>query len=216
MRISASSAFAYAAAGRMSEQAAREYDRAISERLSRYRDTGGWLSEAVGRAEENHRFYIDSGMWDFANLVRGSNGVYVGRYDIGYLGTVKAQRNARGLMRHVIEANPIIRSLIEAGRISGYEEMDDRSEWGKELDYYYQKLTDGLLTKQDEEMIVKWYITSRDNHTRYSAKERTDAAKTWRMSNRMVEQGFDPTAYGSVLTVEEVEELRKAKEDKEE
>lgn len=215
MRISSSSAFAYAASGRMSEQAAREYDRKIEERLARYRNTGGWLEEAVSRAEENHRYYIDSGMWDFANIVRGSNGVYVGKYDIGYLGTVNAQRNAVGLMQSVIEANPTVRELIEAGRITGYGGVENVDEWGKELDYYYQKLTDGLLSKKDAEMVARWYLTSRDSHTHYSAKERTDAAKTWRMSNRMIAHGFDPTAYGNVLTVEEAEELRKSEEEQE-
>lgn len=214
MRFNSSSAFAYAASGRFSESMIKEYDDRISRRLEKYSSRAGWLGEAVSRANEAHRYFIDSGMWDYANYIKSNSGIYVGRFEIGYLGSVEAQRNAEGLMQHVIQANPTIRELIREERINGYYEINDEEAWGREMDYYYNKLTSGVALTRDEEIVIRNYLTSRDSHTTYTMRERADAMKTWRMSDRIVKSNIDPISMGYVLTTEEVEERRKNEEGK--
>lgn len=218
MGLSASSAFNFAACGSMTEGAANEYDKFMKNYYSKFEGKGGWLGEALDRAKETHDTFMRSRMWEFGKIIKGDQGSFVGRYEIGYLGALRFQQAAEGYMRDIIGANPMVMGLFEEGRVSGYDSGLHKLNMGVgEDNYFYRKVMDGGMTLGNDQPSEghKTFLSSRDNYTHYSMRERMDARRTWRATECYIRNGFDPTSPDGdkVLSLEEVEERRKLAEE---
>jgi len=221
-KMSSSSAFTYAASGSMSEKVASVYDQQMNNFYSSFSGLNTWLGDALKEVKENHDYFMRSRLWEFGKKLKGGEGMYVGRYEVGYLGGLDFQREAEGFMRDIIMANPSAMELYQAGRISGYggELADLNFGIGRE-NFYYNKVNNGYVEHSDEGTSHTRFLSTRDNHTSYSTRERHDAHRTWRATDVHIRNGYDPTISilgdmdGKVLSVEEGLKALKAMNEKE-
>lgn len=217
MAMTASQFFSRSAAGSLSEESAMAYDSQMQDYYTRFDGATGWLKEAVDKTKQLHDTFMSSRMWEFSKIAKGEVGTFVGRYEIGYLGSLYAQRGADGFMRDIIMANPTVMELFEAERLTGYDTDLHRYNTGLGNDnYFYRKVTDGVVTiKHGDEMNGhSIYLNTRDDFAHYSARERMGAKRTWRASDAYVKNGYNPTSTleQNIFSVEEVEERKQAKE----
>lgn len=209
-KMSSSRAFGFAASGTMNETVANIYDQQMKTVYSQFGNLTGWLGEALDTAREKHDYYMRSRMWEFGKKIKNGEGTFVGRYEIGYLSGLESQRDAEGFMRDIILANPNAMKLYQEGRIGGYDGDLDRLNFGLEREnFYYNKVMDGHLTKEEDRYQHTHFVSTRDKGTHYSARERHDSQRTWRATNAHLAAGYDPTSRGigdnggKVLTVEQ-------------
>lgn len=216
-QITSSQAFVYAASGSMNEHVANIYNQQFN---SYYNNLGtnltGWLGETIQTVKNEHDYFMRSRMWELGTKLRGNEGMFVGRYEIGYLGDVIYQQAAEGFMRDIIMANPIMMELYQQGRVSGYDGDINRLNCGIGRDnYYYNKVQNGYLNNDNGVYKHTTFKTTRDNMTSYSVRERHNAHRTWRASNIHIENGYDPSSIEGekLYTVEQgLERLKKLNE----
>lgn len=217
--VNASSAFSRASSGSMTDNSASAFNSFMGNFLSKYSNLTGWLGGAVESVKEAHNTFMTSRMWEFSNRFNGKDGVYVGRFEIGYLSEAKYQAGATGFMRDYIMANPNIMQLYLDERVSGYEgDFSSNCIGIGRGNYFYDKSMDGLLFFDEEEETLNrtTFLSSRDNLGHLTFKERVDIHRTWNASNAHIAKNlFDPTSIfgGNILSVEEVEEIRRKREE---
>lgn len=217
--INVTSAFSMGIGGSLTQASADVYNRFMGGMFEKYQNLSGWLSGAMDNAVKSHENFMNSRMWEFSNRI-GKDGQYVGRFDIGYLSETQYQQQATGFMRNFIMANQNVWELYEADRISGYDgDFSDRCAGLGRDNYYYNKAMDGLVHMGDDERMIRTqYNTSVDSYTHLSAMERINIQRTWNASNVHIAKNlFDMTSVmgEKILSVEEVELRRKAKEEEE-
>lgn len=212
------SAFNRGCGGSLSSEAAQVYDSFMGNMLQKYDNLTGWLSETVDSVKKAHTNFMSSKMWEFSNRI-GRTGHYVGRFEIGYLSEVQFQQQATGFMRNYIMANPNMMALYETEQASGYDgDFSDLCSGIGHGNYYYDKAMDGIVTQNEsDQYLYRTYHNSMDEGTHLSPRERFDIQRTWRATDHHIKNLFDSSniAGGNILTLEEVEERRKAEEDKE-
>lgn len=207
-----------ASSGSLTDASAGAFDNYMSSLYQKYDNLTGWLGETLNSVKEAHGNFMNSRMWEFSNRINGKDGTYVGRFEIGYLSEVQYQRQATGFMRDYIMANPTIMALYQDDRIEG---------WGGDFEnlcsgigrdnYYYNRAMDGKVVFDEKENTLNRTVfnSSRDSLTHLGFSERVDIHRTWQASNVHIANNlFDPTsiAGGNILSLEEVEELRKQAE----
>ena len=208
MSLSAATAFNLGASSSMSPQAAMDYDVYMKSYYEKFNNTSGWFTESINKVKEEHRYFMDSHMWEFSNIIKNKEGHFVGKYEIGYLSEVEYQRDAIGYMRDIIMANPNMMQLYIDGRASGYENdfsTDLNSGIGRD-NYYYNKIMNGYVNDNNEGRIHRTqYNTNRDGRTNYTVKERRDSHRTWRATDIHIDNGLDPTSIlgNGLLSIEE-------------
>lgn len=213
--INATSAFARACSGSMTEGSASAFDQYMGTFYQKYENLTGWLGDTVQSVKDAHRNFMDSRMWEFGNRINGKDGQYVGRFEIGYLSEVQYQQQATGFMRDYIMANPTAMALYELGRISGYDgDINALCNGLERENYYFNKAMDGKVHFDAEEKTLNRtvYTSSRDNLTHLTFAERVDIHRTWQATNlHLAKELADPTNVmgGNMLTMEEVEEMKK-------
>lgn len=217
--MNATSAFTRACSGSMTEASAGAFNNFMTGFYEKYDNLSGWLGDTLTSVKEAHNTFMNSRVWEFSNRVNGKDGQYVGRFEIGYLSEVEYQQQATGFMRNYIMANPLLMELYQEERVSGYDGDFNPLCNGLGLEnYYYSKAIDGkvMYDKEKETLNRTVYSSSRDQLTHLTFSERVDIHRTWQATNLHIAKGlFDPTSItgGNILSVEEVEELRKRKED---
>lgn len=220
--INATSAFSRACSGSMTEASASAFDQYMGNFYQKYENLTGWLGDTVQSVKDAHKNFMESRMWEFGNRINGKDGQYVGRFEIGYLSEVQYQQQATGFMRDYIMANPLLMALYETEQVSGYDGDFSNLCSGIGTDnYFFNKAMDGKIDFNEEEQKLTRtvYTTSRDNLTHLSFSERVDIHRTWKATNLHIANGlFDPTSVmnGKILSLEEVEEIRKQREEEQE
>lgn len=211
--FNATSAFSMGMGGKTSQAAADHYNNCMNGFYNQLGPMQGWLSGTLEHVKKTHEHFMSSRMWEFSSRI-GKDGHFVGRFEIGYLSEVQFQQQATGFMRNYIMANPEMMQLYLDGRVSGYggDFSDYCSGLGRD-NYYYNKAIDGMNRLNEDSNLVRTdYHTSRDNGTHLTVRERIDISRTWAATNlHIAERIFDPSnnAGGEMLTIEEVETLRK-------
>lgn len=213
--MNVTSAFVRGSSGSMTDSSANMLNNYMTSLYQKYENLSGWLGETLESVKEAHKTFMNSRMWEFSNRINGKDGQFVGRFEIGYLSDVQYQQQATGFMRDYIMANPALMALYEQDRVSGYD--GDFSELctgiGRD-NYYYNRAIDGKVMYDEEENTLNRTVfnCSRDNMTHLSFAERVDIHRTWQATNLHIAKNlFDPTSVinGNILSLEEVEELRK-------
>lgn len=224
-KMSSSAAFGYAASGSMNEQVASIYNQQMQNYYNSFGNATGWLGETIEKVRSEHDYFMRSRLWEFGKKLKNGEGTFVGRYEIGYLSGLDSQRDAVGLMRDVIMANPMMGELYKEGRVSGYAGDLSNLNFGiGRENRLFNRINNGYLDHTEEGTKHTQFLSTRNKMTSLSAKERHDAHRTWRATNVHIEQGYDPSISiigdmeGKILTVEEglkmLEELNKINEEK--
>lgn len=213
--MNVTSAFVRGSSGSMTDNSAGVLNNYMTSLYQRYENLTGWLGETLESVKDAHKNFMNSRMWEFSNRVNGKDGQYVGRFEIGYLSEVQYQQQATGFMRDYIMANPVLMELYQNDRVSGYggDFHELCTGLGRE-NYFYNRSIDGKVIFDGEEQTLNRtvYNSSRDTLTHLTFSERVDIHRTWQATNLHIAKNlFDPTSIenGNILSVEEVEELRR-------
>lgn len=199
----------------MTDGSAAVFDNYMGSMYQKYENLTGWLGETLDTVKGLHSTFMNSRMWEFSSRVNGKDGQYVGRFEIGYLSEVQYQQQATGFMRDYIMANPLLMSLYQEDRVSGYDGDFSSACTGIGRDnYFYNRSIDGKVMYDEEEKTLNrtMYTGSRDKLTHLGFSERVDIHRTWHATNlHLAKNLFDPTSMlnGNILSVEEAEEGRK-------
>lgn len=217
--ITASGAFTRAISGSLNEHSAAAYNQRMQEHYAEFEGLGGWLGETLENAKQNHEKFMTSRLWEFSNLFDGKKGMYVGKYEIGFLSKAEYQRDAIGLMRNYIMANPNVMEMYNDDRIYGYggDFSDLCSGIGRENHFFNKAMSGVLYYNEDKELVRTDYTTSIDGFGTLTRQERQDIQRTWLHSNQHIAENLldftDNLTHGSIKTVEEAEAIRKEREE---
>lgn len=212
--MNVTAAFMRASSGSMTDGSAAVYDNYMASMYQKYDNLTGWLGETLNTVKDLHSTFMNSRMWEFSNRINGKDGQYVGRFEIGYLSEVQYQQQATGFMRDYIMANPLLMSLYQDDRVSGYDGDFSQACTGIGRDnYFYNRSIDGKVMYDEEEKTLNrtMYTGSRDKLTHLGFSERVDIHRTWQATNlHLAKNLFDPTSMlnGNILSMEEAEEKR--------
>lgn len=217
--MNVTAAFMRASSGSMTDNSAAVFNDYMTSMYQKYDNLTGWLGETLNTVKDAHNSFMNSRMWEFSNRVKGKDGQYVGRFEIGYLSDIGYQQQAVGFMRDYMMANPLAMELYQQDRISGFDGDFHPACSGIGRDnYFYNRSVDGKVMYDKEEQTLNRtvYNSSRDNLTHLSFSERVDIHRTWQATNlHLAKNLFDPTSIlnEKILSVEEVEERRKEQEE---
>lgn len=188
--MNSADAFSFSISGSHTEGSINRYADYLSRANTALGRFGGWLGEQAARNMESFDNFLQSRAWEMGKrLLNKEDGEFVGRYSIGYLGSVNAQQQADGYMRDVIMANPILQQLYLDGEIEGY---------GGEFSHFcsgigadnliWRRMYDGVLnlTKQDDVNHLSRVSYNDSAVGKYSYRDKVYAHKTHAASNHHI------------------------------
>lgn len=142
-------AFTYAMSGSFTDQQMEQNAAYVSQNVSALQGAGGWLAGQATKIMDGFSNFLNSRAWELGKrLVGEDKGNYVGRFDIGYLGTSESILGAQGLMTNYIMANPLHMQAFLDGRIEGYDDLHTRCVGVGIVNPYYRKARHGVLDLQ--------------------------------------------------------------------
>lgn len=199
MSVNSSDIFAYAVGGAQTESSIGAYQNYVNTQ-SGVPPSGltGWISEKATQLNQSFNKFVSSRLWEFsARLLGDGAGDHVGRFEIGYLGTISGLQNSEGVMRDYIMANPNVRKLYDEELIEGYKGEFSNTNTGIGKDnYFFRQANDGVVRK-DLEAPDQWthsHFYETNNH-RLSFRERVNIHKTWTAVNEhLAKSCFDITS----------------------
>lgn len=186
--MNSSDLFVFAAAGAQTEQSMSTYQSYLNG-SSQFTPTGltGWLKEKTEALADNFTSFMKSRLWEYSDRLLGeSQGEYVSRFDVGYLGTVTGLQNAEGLMRNYIMANPNVMQLYNDEIIEGYEGDFDPLCTGIGRDNFFFRQGNNGVTRQEEINEEQRWLRTHFQDTIGSPltfRERVNIHKTWNAIN---------------------------------
>lgn len=197
--MNSASAFNHAISGAMSEQQVQQYSSFIQASHQQIQNVGGWLHGQVQKTMDNFNDFVNSRAWEMSSRIVAKNeGDYVGRFDVGYLGSLQGFHNAQGLMRDYIMANPTMMALYNDGFIDGYDgKFNDHCHGIGADNLFYRKATNGLVMEDtvDDKTVMRHSHYRDTLGGELSFRERENIAKTWRAADiHLAETMFDITS----------------------
>lgn len=188
--MNSADAFSFSISGSHTEGSINRYADYLNRANQALGRFGGWLGDQAARNMESFDNFVSSRAWEMGKrLLNKEDGEFVGRYSIGYLGSLNAQQQADGYMRDVIMANPIIQQLYLDGEIDGY---------GGEFSHFcsgigadnliWRRMFDGVvnLTKQEDVNHLSRSSYSDSAAGKYSYRDKVYAHKTHAASNHHI------------------------------
>ena len=188
--MNSADAFSFSISGSHTESSISRYADYLNRAnnaLGRFR---GWLGDQAARNMESFDNFLSSRAWEMGKrLLNKEDGEFVGRYSIGYLGSVNAQQNADGYMRDVIMANPIIQQLYLDGEVNGYD--GDFSHFCSGIgadNLIWRRMFDGVVNLTKEEEVNRLSRVSYNDSAvgKYSYRDKVYAHKTHAASNHHI------------------------------
>lgn len=188
--MNSADAFSFSISGSHTETSINRYADYLNRANNALGRFGGWLGDQAARNMESFDDFLSSRAWEMGKrLLNKDDGEFVGRYSIGYLGSVNAQQQADGYMRDVIMANPIIQQLYKDGEINGY---------GGEFSHFcsgigadnliWRRMFDGVVNLDKVEEVNRLRRTSYNDSAvgKYSYRDKVYAHKTHAASNHHI------------------------------
>ena len=192
-------AFTYAISGSYTENQMQKYSNYTNQVAQAFQQGGGWLADQATRALDGFNTFVNSRAWEMSKRLLGkSDGDYVSRFEIGYLGSVNGLQGAQGFMRDYIMAHAGIQQDYQNDLVEGYDGNFSKLCVGiGEENIFYRRAMNGMLhieTVEDKQ---------RARHTHYmesmggglSFRERVDVHKTWAaIDHHRAKKLFDVTS----------------------
>lgn len=188
--MNSADAFSFSISGSHTESSINRYADYLNRANAVLGRFGGWLGDQAVRNMESFDNFLSSRAWEMGKrLLNKEDGEFVGRYSIGYLGSVNAQQQADGYMRDVIMANPIIQQLYLDGEVEGY---------GGEFSHFcsgigadnliWRRMFDGVVNLDKVEEVNRLRRTSYNDSAvgKYSYRDKVYAHKTHAASNHHI------------------------------
>lgn len=175
-------AFAFATSGSFTDAQMQQNAAYVNRNIAEAQTAGGWLAGQAAKIMDGFTTFLNSRAWEFSKRFGADDdGEHVGRFEIGYLGTVDAIANAQGLMPNYIMANPRHMQAHLDGKIIGYENLHALCTGVGASNAYYRKAMDGVLDVQTVEgkNVAKHshYIDAQSN--RLGFRDLVNIHKTW-------------------------------------
>jgi len=188
--LNSADAFSFSISGSHTETSINRYADYLNRANNALNRFGGWLGEQAARNMESFDDFLSSRAWEMGKrLLNKEDGEFVGRYSIGYLGSLNAQQQAEGYMRDVIMANPVIQQLYLDGEVDGY---------GGEFSHFcsgigadnliWRRMFDGVVNLDKVEEVNRLRRTSYSDSAvgKYSYRDKVYAHKTHAASNHHI------------------------------
>lgn len=188
--MNSADAFSFSISGSHTESSISRYADYLNRANNALGRFGGWLGDQAARNMESFDNFLSSRAWEMGKrLLNKEDGEFVGRYSIGYLGSVNAQQQADGYMRDVIMANPIIQQLYKDGEIDGYG--GDFSHFCSGIgadNLIWRRMFDGVVNLTREEEVNRLSRVSYNDSAvgKYSYRDKVYAHKTHAASNHHI------------------------------
>lgn len=197
--MNSANAFTYAISGSYTENQMNKYSDYVNQGAALFQQTGGWLAEQANRALDGFNTFLNSRAWEMSKRLLGkSDGDFVGRFDIGYLGSIDGLQGAQGYMRDYIMAHQGLMQDFLDERIEGYGgNVNPLCTGVADQNVFWRRAMNGLLNVQMVEDKPQL------RHTHYSEslggglsfRERVDVQKTWAaIDHHRAKQMFDVTS----------------------
>lgn len=197
--MNSANAFAYACSGAMNESDVRNYAQYVQLNNERVSRLGGWFAEQAKKTFDRFNDFVDSRAWELSKRLSGNNyGDYVGRFEVGYLGSLEGQQNAEGFMRDYIMANPDVMKLFGDEVIEGYGGDFSKHCRGIGRDNpFYRKAMNGVVNLRKEGEVSKADISHFNDSALNGLPIRSifDIQRTWHATRHHIAKNlFDPTS----------------------
>lgn len=183
MSLNSAHAFSYAISGSFTEESINKYAAYVNNTTAKLQQMGGWLGQQAINTMKGFDSFLNSRAWEMSKrLLSKEDGEYVGRFDIGYLGSISALQGADGYMRDYIMAHEGLMTDFLAEEIEGYD--GDFSNFCKgvgEENLFFRRAMNGLLNLRtvDEKAELRRTHYNDSLGGRLSFRERVDVQKTW-------------------------------------
>lgn len=182
--MNSSDLFIFAAAGAQTENSMGVYQNYVnSQNQNIIGGLTGWLAEKAQKVQDNFSGFVNSRLWEYsARLLGEGNGEHVGRFEIGYLGTLNGIQGAEGLMQNYIMANPNVMKLYEEDIIEGYGGGFSPLCTGIGADnYFFRQANNGVTRKEEIEGVPHWMRSHYQDTIGegLSFRDRVNIHKTW-------------------------------------
>jgi len=188
--LNSADAFSFSISGSHTESSINRYADYLNRANTVLGRFGGWLGDQATRNMESFDNFLSSRAWEMGKrLLSKDDGEFVGRYSIGYLGSVNAQQQADGYMRDVIMANPIIQQLYLDGEVNGYDGEFSHFCSGIGADnLIWRRMFDGVVNLTKEEEVNRLSRVSYNDSAvgKYSYRDKVYAHKTHAASNHHI------------------------------
>jgi len=181
--MNSAEAFSYAVSGSYTENQMQKYAQYVNDSTQAFQQAGGWLAQQATNALEGFNNFLTSRAWEMGKRLLGnSDGDYVGRFEVGYLGSVAGLQGAQGFMRDYIMAHAGLHQDYLDEKISGYDGNFSPLNVGiAEENIFWRRAMNGMLHIEAKDDL------SRLKHSHYlessggglSFRERVDVQKTW-------------------------------------
>lgn len=182
--MNSSDLFVLAVSGAQTESSMGAYQSYVNQ-YSQNVPTGlsGWLADKAQQVQSNFAGFMNSRLWEYsARLLGEGNGEYVGRFEIGYLGTINGLQSAEGLMQNYIMANPNVMKLYNDDLIEGYGgEFSPMCTGVGRDNFFFRQATNGVNRKEEIDETEKWVRTNFHDTVgeALSFRDRVNIHKTW-------------------------------------
>lgn len=179
--------FTHAFAGAQTESSMKSYSQSVNIGVG---DLTGWMAEKANEMKADFKSFMDSRLWEFSARIMGDgDGDYVGRFEIGYLGTANGLQGAQGFMRDYIMASPTVRQMYEDDLLDGYggEFSSDNVGIGRD-NIYFRRATNGVVRRENDRMLHSHF--SDTGLPGLSFRERVNIHKTWRAADAWLAETF--------------------------
>lgn len=199
--MNSANAFIYACSGSYNEDQMNKYSSFVNQNVSQFQQMGGWLAEQANKTLDGFNAFLSSKAWELGKrLLNKVDGDYVGRFDIGYLGSLEALQGAQGFMRDYVMAHTGVMQGYLDETLEGYGgEFSAFCTGVGEENLFYRRAMDGVLnlTTVDDKPKLQ--------HTHYyesvggglSFRQKVDIHKTWNaIDSHMAKSLFDVTSPG--------------------
>ena len=144
-------AFVFAMSGSFTDQQMAQNAAYVNQNVEAIKGSGGWLASQATRIQDGFNNFLNSRAWELGKRLSGAanDGEYVGRFEIGYLGTVDGILGAQGTMVNYIMANPRHMQAFLDGQIEGYSDMHPLCKGVGVANPFFRKAMHGVLDLQE-------------------------------------------------------------------
>lgn len=180
--MNSANAFSYAISGSFTEDQISKYSDYVAQSTAALQGAGGWLAQQANKTADQFTKFFNSRAWEMGKRLLGSSdGDYVGRFDIGYLGSISGLQGAQGRMQDVIMAHPGLMQLYLDKEICGFNgEFTNWSQGLKEENLTYRGMWSGVmnLDKVNDVNVLRHTHFNDSIGGKFSFREKVNAHKT--------------------------------------